>query len=82
MENILKELIDLITENVLDRMRKQKISNNIRRNSIAGQVYSEFPSEREKEVIKQVSANLNKIPYSHNPPMMGLTKNRKIKHTE
>ena len=50
MENLLKELIDLLTENVLDQMKKQKITNSIRRNSISG------------------------------PPMMGLTKNRKVKH--
>lgn len=80
MENLLQELIDLLTENVLDQMKKQKITNSIRRNSISGPVYTEFPSDREKEVINQVSANLHKIPYSHNPPMMGLTKNRKVKH--
>lgn len=80
MENLLQELIDLITENVLDKMKKHKISNSIRRNAISGSVYTEFPSDREKEVVKQVAANLNKVPYSHNPPMMGLTKNRKIKH--
>lgn len=66
-------LIDSILENVLDKMGKQKISKSIRKGFVGGGVYTEFPSSREKKIIQKVSKNLHRRPYSHRPPMMGIS---------
>lgn len=72
-ETNIKNYVNSVLENVLDKMGKKKVSKNIRRGSVSGPVYTEFPSSREKEVVKKVSKNLNKIPYSHDPPIMGIS---------
>lgn len=66
-----------LEENVLDRMGYQKATNNIRRNSISSEVYldkDDPKSKRTKKVISRVAKNLNKIPYSSDPPTMGMKK--------
>lgn len=68
-EKVFEAFIDnLIDENVLDKMGKKKVSNSMRRGFIGGGVYTEFPSDREADVVKKVSKNLHRIPYSSNPP--------------
>jgi len=63
-----------ISENVLDKMGKKKVAKSLRKGSVTGPVYTEFPSGKEKAIVTKVSKNLHREPYSHNPPMMGLVK--------
>lgn len=71
--DLLEVVVSEIVENVLDKMGKNKVSTSIRAGSVAGPVYTEFPSGKESDIVKQVSKNLHKKPYSHHPPMMGIS---------
>lgn len=62
-------------KNVLDKMGAVKATDKIRRNSVSGPVYLDKhdPNKKQsKDVVKKVAKNLNRKPYSHHPPMMGL----------
>lgn len=64
-----------ISENVLDKMGHKVATKNIRRGSVVGPVYidkNDSRSNTSKKVIKKVAKNLNRKPYSHHPPMMGI----------
>ena len=72
-------LMDLI-ENVLDDMGLEKATNSVRRGMIGGgAVYMDRHDpnkKRTKDVMAKVAKNLNKKPYSHDPPRMGLGEGR------
>lgn len=72
-ENLLEVVVSEIVENVLDKMGKNKVSTSIRAGSVAGPVYTEFPSAREDDIVGQVSKNLHKKPYSKDPPKIGIS---------
>lgn len=62
-------------ENVLDKMGLQKATSNVRRGALSGEVYMDRhdnDKENTKKVMAKVAKNLNKKPYSSDPPMMGL----------
>lgn len=77
----LNVLTDQILENVLDKMGLKKATSQVRRDVIGGSpVYMDRhdgDKEGTKKVMKVVSKNLNKEPYSKDPPRMGLTKEGK-----
>jgi hypothetical protein len=72
----IKKLIEALVENVLDDMGHKKATKSVRRGMIGGgAVYmdrNDPNKKRTKSVMKKVSKNLNKKPYSHDPPRMGL----------
>jgi len=64
-----------ISENVLDKMGHKVATKKIRRGSVSGPVYidkNDPTPEKSKKIIKKVAKNLNRKPYSHHPPMMGI----------
>lgn len=77
----LNVLTDQILENVLDKMGLKKATSQVRRDVIGGSpVYMDRhdgDKEGTKKVMAQVSQNLNKKPYSKNPPMMGIEPKKK-----
>ncbi len=77
----LSVLTDQIMENVLDKMGLKKATSQVRRDVIGGSpVYMDRhdgDKEGTKKVMAQVSQNLNKKPYSKNPPMMGIEPKKK-----
>jgi hypothetical protein len=78
----LKEMVQRVTENVLDKM-KQKHVGGAPRKSPYGDTYVGFSSgskedqsgrARQSKIVKKVNKNLNKKPYSlHDPPSMGIS---------
>lgn len=74
--NTLKEFITSIVENVLDDMGHTKATSSIRKGMVGGgEVYldrDDANKSRSKSVVNKVAKNLNKKPYSHDPPRMGL----------
>lgn len=74
--NTLKEFITSIVENVLDDMGHTKATSSIRKGMVGGgEVYldrDDTNKGRSKSVVDKVAKNLNKKPYSHDPPRMGL----------
>lgn len=69
-----------ILENVLDKMGLQKATGNIRKGALSGEVYMDrhdSDKKRTKDVVSKVAKNLNKEPYSHDPPMMGIQEKNK-----
>jgi len=72
----LGEIVEEILENVLDKMGLHKATNSIRRNMVGGgEVYMDRHDSDQKgpkAVMAKVSKNLNRKPYSHNPPRMGI----------
>jgi hypothetical protein len=74
--NTLKEFITSIVENVLDDMGHTKATSSIRKGMVGGgEVYldrDDANKGRSKSVVDKVAKNLNKKPYSHDPPRMGL----------
>jgi len=72
-ESSLKEVVSGIVENVLDKMGKKRISKSIRTGAVSPEVYTEFPSDKEEEIVKTVAKNLHRKPYSKHPPMMGIS---------
>lgn len=74
-KDMVRTLIDSLTENVLDKMGLSKATSNIRRGALSGEVYMDrHDSDKAttKKIVKKVARNLNKKPYSHDPPVMGL----------
>lgn len=74
------ELIEQVTKNVLDKMGLSKATKNIRRGALSGEVYMDrhdSNKKRTKQVVSKVAKNLNKKPYSHDPPKMGLQEDKK-----
>lgn len=64
-----------ISENVLDKMGHKVATKKIRRGSVSGPMYidkNDPTPEKSKKIIKKVAKNLNRKPYSHHPPMMGI----------
>jgi len=80
LEDAITEMVKLefasFSENVLDKMGKKKVASSMRKGSVTGPVYTEFPSSKEKKVVKQVSKNLHRKPFSDHPPMMGISHNK------
>lgn len=75
-----ESVISEILENVLDKMGLPKATDNIRKGALSGEVYMDrhdTDKKRTKAVVDKVAKNLNKKPYSHNPPMMGLQEKNK-----
>lgn len=75
-EHTKEDMLNNLSENVLDKMGNKLATKNVRKGSVAGAVYMDkhdSNKKRTKEVMKKVSKNLNKVPYSHDPPRMGLS---------
>lgn len=71
-----EDMLNNLSENVLDKMGNKIATKNVRRGSVAGVVYMDKHDQNQKntkQIMKKVSKNLNRVPYSHNPPRMGLT---------
>lgn len=71
------QLLASLIENVLDQMGlKKAIPGSVRRNMIGGgEVYMDrhdHSQDRTKAIMKKVAKNLNKKPYSSDPPIAGL----------
>lgn len=64
-----------LAENVLDKMGLEKATSNVRKGALSGEVYMDrhdHDKAHTKKVMSTVSKNLNKEPYSKDPPRMGL----------
>ncbi len=73
-KKILKELIILLIENVLDKMGAQHVSTSIRGSWFPVYAYRGDPGiARHRKVMSKVRKNLQRKAYSHDPPRMGLT---------
>ena len=78
----LKEFIDKVVENVLDKMQQKHVGGAPRK-SPYGDTYVGFSSGSEEDtsgrdkqagIVKKVNKNLNKKPYTlHDPPSMGIS---------
>lgn len=72
-----ERLTSEIFENVLDKMGLKKATTQVRRDVVGGSpVYMDKhdgDKEGTKKVMAKVAKNLNKKPYSKDPPRMGLT---------
>lgn len=76
----IKEAIEEMLENVLDDMGLKKATGSVRKDMVGGgEVYMDrHDSDKKgtKAVMAKVSKNLNKTPYSKDPPRMGLPNDR------
>jgi hypothetical protein len=78
----LKEFINRVVENVLDKMQQKHVGGASRK-SPYGDTYVGFSSgseedgsgrEKQAGIVKKVNNNLNKKPYTlHDPPSMGIS---------
>lgn len=72
VSSVLKELV----ENVLDDMGLKKATKSVRVNMVGGSpIYMDRHDDskkKTKDVMRKVSKNLHRKPYSHDPPRMGL----------